>query len=386
MRPIDISINNLKRRKSRVIFLLLGLLIGVGTIVALTLISQTMRMDIDRKIDEFGANILIVPKSDQLALAYGGITVSGISFDVKELTTDDVSKIKTIKNYDNISTVSPKLLGAVKIKNKQVLLVGVNFDDELRIKKWWEIEGTSPEKKNNLLIGSDVAQKLKLMKGSKAEINKDTYEVSGILKETGGQEDSLIYIDLIEAQKIMSKAGKISLIEISALCQTCPIEEIVRQLSEKMPQAKVSALKQTVASKEETLNQFTTFSTIISLVVALIGSIIVFTTTMSSVNERTREIGIFRAIGYRRTHVARIILTEIIIVSISGGIGGYLLGALGSVITTTYMSELSINAAFWNPVMAILAILIALLIGIAGGIYPAVKASNKDPATALRTL
>ncbi len=224
------------------------------------------------------------------------------------------------------------------------------------------------------------------MKGSKAEINKDTYEVSGILKETGGQEDSLIYIDLIEAQKIMSKAGKISLIEISALCQTCPIEEIVRQLSEKMPQAKVSALKQTVASKEETLNQFTTFSTIISLVVALIGSIIVFTTTMSSVNERTREIGIFRAIGYRRTHVARIILTEIIIVSISGGIGGYLLGALGSVITTTYMSELSINAAFWNPVMAILAILIALLIGIAGGIYPAVKASNKDPATALRTL
>ncbi len=386
MRPVDISLSNLKRRKSKVAFILLGLLIGVGTIVTLFMVSQTLKSDIEKKIDEFGANILIIPKSDQLSLSYGGINISGVSYDVKELTEQDVSRIKTIKNKETISIVSPKLLGAVEIMKNQALLVGVNFKDEIRMKKWWELEGPVPKKDNELLMGSAVAQKYNLKLGSNIVINDQSFKVSSIIKETGGQDDSLVFADLSKSQQLLGKTGKVSLVEVSALCSTCPIDTVVKQISRKLPQTKVTALKQAVANREQTMSQFNAFSAIISLVVAIIGSIIVLTTTMSSVNERTREIGIFRAIGYRKMHIARIILTEIIIISLVGGIGGYLLGASGSIIATSSMSELTTKADFWNPIMAIVSVIIALFIGVAGGIYPALKAANKDPASALRTL
>ncbi len=73
----DISINNLKRRKGKVFFLILGLTIGITTVVTLISISRMMNDDISNKLDEFGANILIIPRLDDLSLSYGGMSFGG---------------------------------------------------------------------------------------------------------------------------------------------------------------------------------------------------------------------------------------------------------------------------------------------------------------------
>ena len=141
MRLKDISINNLRRRKGKVFFLILGLTIGITTVVTLISITRMMNDDISRKLDEFGANILIIPRSDDLSLSYGGMNIAGVSIDAQMLKDSDVPKIRQIEVRENISTVSPKLIGVVEIEGKRVPLMGVHFEEELRLKKWWKIHG-----------------------------------------------------------------------------------------------------------------------------------------------------------------------------------------------------------------------------------------------------
>ena len=79
MKLYNISFNNLRRRKAKMVFLVMGLFIGIATIVTLLSITESMSRDIEDRLDRFGANIVMVPKSENLALSYGGITVGGAS-------------------------------------------------------------------------------------------------------------------------------------------------------------------------------------------------------------------------------------------------------------------------------------------------------------------
>ncbi len=386
MRLKDISINNLRRRKGKVFFLILGLTIGITTVVALISLTRLMKEDIAHKLDEFGANILIIPRTDDLSLSYGGLNIGGISIETQSLKDTDVPKIREIEVRENISTVSPKLIGVVEIEGKKVPLMGVNFEEELRLKRWWKIHGIKPKSQDEVLLGNEVAVRLFKSSGDSLQINGRKVRISGILDETGSQDDSLIFADLNFVQEIMKKPGILSLIEVSAYCNTCPIEEIVRQISLKLPHAKVTAIKQTLQTKMETLDHFKRFSFGISIIVLLIGGLIVFTNVMASVNERKREIGIFRAIGFRKSHVVRIIFLEALIVGLIAGIFGYVMGLgvsyfIGPLLTGVKVGHISVD-----PILAIGAVFLSSLIGILSSAYPAIHASKMDPTTALRAL
>jgi putative ABC transport system permease protein len=383
MRLTDISLNDLRRRKSKMAFLVVGLLMGVATVVTLVSITQAMHADIQDKIDQFGANILVTPRSDELSLSYGGVTVSNASFDVKELHTDDAARIRTIALRANLATVAPKLIGAVETAGGKALLVGVVFPEELKIKKWWRIVGQEPAAPNDVLVGYTAAAKLGLMPGGTLRLGGQTLNVAGTLEETGGQEDSLIIADLATTQAILGKPNSVSLIEVSALCKACPVEEIVAQIGGVLPDARVSALAQAVRGRQQTVDQLTSFSIAVSAVVLLIGALVVLTTMMSSVNERTREIGIFRAIGFRRSHVARVILTEVFVVSLLGGVLGWLIGMLASQALGPAVAQLS-APVHWDPLLAAGAVGLSITVGMAASAYPAMRAANLDPAEALR--
>lgn len=383
MRLTDISLNNLKRRKSKMLFLVLGLLIGVATVVSLVSVTQAMHTDIQDKIDQFGANIVVTPQADDLALSYGGITVSSAAYDVKELHTDDAAKIQQIPLRANIANVAPKLVGAVDVGGNKVLLVGVDFPSELRLKKWWEIVGQDPAAPDEVLLGYNAASRLSAMPGNAVTINGRSFKVAGTLKELGSSEDDAIFADLGAAQQVLGKPNAVSLIEVSALCKACPVEDIVQEIGMQLPDARVSALAQAVKSRQQTVDQLTSFSLAVSLVVLLIGGLVVLTTMMSAVNERTREIGIFRAIGFRRTHIAQVVLFEALLVSLLGGVLGWLLGMLASTVLGPRVAQLSVGVE-WNPLLALGAVALAVSIGLAGSIYPAIRAANLDPAEALR--
>ena len=385
MKLYHIAKNSLLRRKTRMIFLILGLLIAISTVVTLITITRTMQEDIAVKLDEFGANILILPKSDNLSLSYGGMNVSGFSFNTNELNDTAIPKIRTIKNSENISIIAPKLLNVGKVQQQEVLVAGVNFDEEIRIKKWWSLIGNIPKQKGEAVIGAEVKNKLKLGLNRTVKINKKIFSIVGVLEETGSQDDGLIFIDLREAQELFNKPQMLSLIEVSALCYNCPIEEIVRQTSEILPAAKVVAVRQTIKNKMDTMHRFESFTIGISVIILLVGALIVFTTMSSSVSERKREIGIFRALGFRQKHVLNIVLLEGFFVSFITGFFGYFVGLLISGFTAPVLGVTTFSLSI-DPVLLLGATLLSIIIGTGSSFYPAYKASRLDPSFALRTL
>jgi putative ABC transport system permease protein len=381
----NISFNNLKRRKGKMIFLVLGLFIGIATIVTLLSITESMSRDIEDRLDQFGANIVMVPRSENLTLSYGGITMGGVNYQTVEFDEERIPDIRTIEYSKNLGLVAPKVLGATTVKGKEVLLMGVEFETELQLKNWWQFDGTPPAAANELLIGSQTAATFNLSIGDTLALGSSDFVITSILKPTGASEDGIIIGDLHAFQKILGKEGKVSMVEIAAFCRDCPISELVMQIGEKFPEGKVTALRQAVMSKMQSIDMFKSFSYGIAVLVIFIGSLLVFVTMMGSVNERTREIGIFRAIGFRRGHVMQIILLEAMVVGLIGGILGY---AGGNGIAWATMPLVIKNGSFagLNYTLGGVALLLSIALSLLASLYPAQKASKLDPSEALRAL
>jgi putative ABC transport system permease protein len=386
MKLHTISINNLKRRKAKMAFLTIGLMVGIATIVTLVTLTRSMSNDIERKMDEFGANILVTPQSNGLAMNYGGISLGGVTFDQREIREEDLAKIKTITNHKNISAISPKVLGGVKINDHDVLLVGVNFESELKMKQWWKVFGNEPKGEHDLLLGSDASKVLNVSPGESLTVKGETFMVAGVLDQTGSQDDALVFASLKKAQKVLGKEGKISMAEVAALCSGCPIGDMVTQIAEKIPDAKVSAIQQVVEGRLKALDQFKRFSYAMAGVVVFIGSLIVFVTMMGSVNERTTEIGVFRAIGFRKSHIMQIILLEAFLVSLLAGFLGYGVGMGGAKLALPFMAESKNAHLVWDTTVAFGSIGLAVTLGLLASLYPALHASKMDPTEALRAL
>jgi putative ABC transport system permease protein len=136
----------------------------------------------------------------------------------------------------------------------------------------------------------------------------------------------------------------------------------------------------------ETLDHFRKFSYGVAVVLVLVGSLVVLVTMMGSVRERTAEIGIFRAMGFRRSHVIRIVLLEAGIISAMAGVLGYLVGFGSTKIALPFFTAGKGVAVIFDPMLAAGAFAAAVIMGLASSVYPALLAARIDPSDALRTL
>jgi len=381
----EIAYRNLIRRKGKAMFILVGLTVGVSTVVTILSFIEAMTRDINEKVEKFGANIIIVPKTENLNLSYGGISLGGISFDMAEIRESELAGIKSIKNSANVAALGPMLLDVVKVNNRRVLVAGIDFKASNILKPWWKISGSIPNA-NELLIGSDVASVMNLSIGKFLNMKTQNFKIAGILQPTGSQDDQLIFSHLSTAQELFNKKDRISMAEVAALCSACPIEEMAMQISEILPNAKVMAIQQVVKGRMETLNQFKNFSYGISVVVMLIGSLVILVTMMGSVRERRSEIGIFRAIGFRKRHVIRIVLIEAAIISAISGIIGYWLGLVATKAGLQFFTGNPDAALPLDPQLAAWTFMATVVLGLLASAYPASMAARLDPNDALRSI
>lgn len=409
MRISTIAFANLRRRKGKALFLVSGIGIGIGTAVALLSLSGSLREEIGSQLDRFGANIVVTPHSDSLALDYGGVSVAGVSFDQHQLSNEDAVGILRIPYSKRLSVVAPKLLGTVDVDGRRTLVAGVKFASELRLKKWWRLTGRAPELANDVLLGYDVARAISAIealpgtssvadKGNahhsatpeafritseRVTVGGSDHRIAGVIGQTGGPEDRMVFAQLSQVQNLLGRPGQLSVIEVSALCKDCPVEDIVAQIRKELPHANVSAIQQSVRARAETVDRLSRFSLVVSAVVLAIGALMVFTTMMSAVVERTKEIGVLRAIGFRRTHIIKGLMIEVVIISASGGVVGWLAGLLGGRVALPYFTEAGTQIEL-RVSLAVFAIAVAMVTGVISSIYPVMRASRLDPSEAVR--
>ena len=231
-------------------------------------ITLAMQANVKSKLREFGANMVVMPQSLEMSLSYGGIAISDVTAPVEELTEEDATLIATIRRKDALRGISPKLVGAAEIEEQNFVIVGIRFRDELSMKPWWNIEGAEPSLSRDVLLGNDAAQRLNKSIGDTLEIGDTKFRVVGILETQHSQEDEVVFADLRETGLLLNKPGKVSFIEVSTWCVACPIDIVVDQISAKLPQARVLAVRQLVEAELSQVELVTTFS------IALVGTIL----------------------------------------------------------------------------------------------------------------
>lgn len=379
----DIAIQSVRRRKGRFAFVLSAIALGVGTIVALVALTRTMAREVGDELDRFGANILITPKSDVYDLSYGAVALGGLTVTGERLTRDDVDAVRTIPHRRNISVVSPKLVGVASVADAPVVLIGTAVAQEPGLKPWWHINGSIPRSPREMILGSDAAAALGATIGSELSVGGNPLRVAGILAPTGSIDDRAAFVELDIAQHALGRPGDVALIEVSALCRGCPIEEIVEQIAASIPHAKVTPIRQAVAAREQAVAQLSRFAYAVATLLVLVGTLVVASTAMASVTERTQEIGVLRAVGFRQSHVATVILIETVLVTAVGGLIGWIAGLAAARTFGPIVARTTSHIAA-DPLLGIGAVGFAVLIGIAGGAWPAARAARMDPSNALR--
>ena len=385
MRLEHIVLHNLRRRKGRAIFLVIGLLIGVATVVTLLSLTDAMGQRAQHELENFGANIIITPRSDALALNYGGIQLAGVNLVAKELEQSSLANIDDIPNRRNVAMIAPKVLGAVEVDGQRIMLMGVDPAVEFKLKRWWSIAGRPVEQGHELLVGDAVVRRFNLNMGDTLKVNGQDFTVVGLLAKTGSQDDQLLIAPLDVAQATLDKPGRVSMVEIAALCHDCPVDDMVNQLQTVLPGTDVQAVQQVVKTRMHALGQFRLFAWGVAVTVVIIGALLVFVTMMGAISERTREIGIFRAIGYRRRHVLHLVLMEATIVSALAGVLGYLAGVAATLVALPLLDGGKASWQ-WNPTLAVAAVFAAIFVGLLASLQPAFRASRLEPSEALRAL
>lgn len=354
---------NLTVRKFKTFLMIVCVFLAVGSIFAIFKISTELEKNITKSFDEIGANIIVTP-------------------DYKNrdtLTADDIIKINSIKDKDNVAVIAPKLIKKLTVAGKQVPVAGVDFPYELKLnKKIWTLNGEKPEAVNDIIAGFNAARRLDIQTGGTLNIAGKDFKVKAILKPTGTSDDEVIFANLLTLQKLTGSMYKLNLIEVSAYCYTCPLPQITRQISDKLPNAKVYKVSDSLQTRQATVEKFSVYSKILAIFIVITISFLLFIINVSVVRERKKEFGILRTCGFRRIQIVEMLLTENMVKGLAGAVIGYLASVAFAKLWLENVDIFSVSTSF-SVIELLVATAAAYLIVIISSMVPALQASGVDP-------
>lgn len=387
MNLLTIPLRNTWRKPSRTLLLLLIFTIGVMSIVALYQVSQVVGHSLEKKLSAYGANILVSPGTQSLSVSYGEFHLGDMHFDIQPFYEQEtIQALKGIELNDRISIIAPKLVSMASIDKVAVAIVGVRWQEELNIKSYWAVDGAYPGNSHDILVGSKAASTMKLNIGDRVDLLGETFTISGVLLETGGDDDTVILMNIEVLQRLSSRPNEVSFIEVAALCSGCPIDDIVNQMKAQLPGAEIKALRNIVNQRMTSINFVKKLVLSISLVILLTATAMVGLSMLSAVNERKKDIGLLRSLGYSKNRIFTIFCFEAGVIGLSAGFLGYLCGFGASIKALELLAlDQGPTPEFITSHLLLTCAVISLLT-ISSAIYPAWKGASMQPSSALTTI
>lgn len=408
LNPIKISYKNLLSAKLRSFLTILGIIIGVASVIVVMAIGASAQSLILDQVKGIGSNLIgILPGASEEK----GPPASALGIITTTLKYRDMEAILEKKNVPNIADASGYVTGIATVKSQsdsfETNFQGVN-SSLVNVEKS-EVENGRffiKEEDTNLsrvaVLGSKWANKLFPNEdpiGKTITLKNFNFTVIGVLEERGSvafsNPDELVYIPLFTAQKELLGIDYLNLIRAkidSAENISLAVNDIKLTLRD---QHKIKDSKDddfSVRDTEEALSLLTNVTNVLKYFLAaiaaislLVGGVGVMNIMLISVNQRIREIGLRKAVGAKNTHIVWQFLIESATITFWGGIIGIILGVSISFLAAIVIKNLGYNWEFIVTLKSIiLATFVTVLIGLIFGMYPARKASRVSPMEALR--
>lgn len=413
VRDIELGLKNLRLHKLRSFLTMLGVVFGVASVIAMLAVGEGANQEALEQIRRLGSNVIILRSERPVEEATAAQRASFMS--VYGLKYDDETRIR--ETFETVTRTVPARImrqeARVGERRMDLRVVGTNpdwfdlVDRNLlagRVLKSRDMDMAAPV----CVLSESVARRLLAAEeaiGQKVRIGSEVFEVVGILESAGGSggdqrldSDSDIYIPL---HVFRERFGEVIVQRASGSRQVELVElhQIIAEVDH------ISNVEQTAAGIEAMLERFhsgggyemdiplallrqaeatqRTFNIVLGSIAGislLVGGIGIMNIMLASVTERTREIGVRRAIGARRQQITRQFLIETIVLSSVGGLIGILIGISIPQMITRFADMPTIV----TPFSLIMAAGISMTIGIVFGLYPAMRAANLDPIEALR--
>ena len=253
---------------------------------------------------------------------------------------------------------------------------------EFAIRRFTVVEGKPISGNHQLMIGQLMAQALKKGVGDTLEISGVRFRISGVFEAAGGWEEMGGVVSLRDGQALAGRPRKVTLYQVSVR-DPSQAEALVQEINDRFPEVHSALTGEFVDQMPDIRNAEIMINTISVLAIA-VGGLGVLNTMLMAVMERTRELGILRALGWPARAVLGLILREAVLIGLLGGVAGTL---IAFALTALMGAAPMVGEAFeprWEWDVFVRAFLVALVLGLAGGLYPAYRATRLQPVEALR--
>jgi len=415
---VRLSLNNLSHRGLRSWLTILGIVIGVASVVGILSLSAGMQQSISSRLGSLGADILTVNLGGGRAsgMYFGGGMDMGqrteratsSSTESQNLTTKDVAAIKSVQGVKFVNgVVSGRATVTYLTESASVTVEGVDTlawpQMTTETLDYGRLLSTGDQ--NAIVIGYGIANtmfKQLLTLNSQLNVGGTTFKIVGILAQSGSQTDRTIYMPAAAARSVVSdvRADQFSSIQVKA-ADVNALNETMTAIEQRLIATRhvtastkdftitsVQAMQATISSVMDTLNLFLGGIAAISLLVGAIG---IANTMFMSVMERTRQIGTLKALGTTSFEVMKLFLFESAMIGLIGGLLGLFLGFIAS----GMISELGIrmmglggaggmSGTLITPQLMAFAVGFSVVIGAVSGLIPAKQAADLLPIEALR--
>lgn len=365
VRPFGMIGRNLMRRRSRTLLTALGIGIGVMVVVALGAITEGM-------ISQYSA-----------LLGSGGADLTVMQAKVADMSLSAIDERvgQRIRSMPDVESVSGAVWGFVSNPDTPLLIVFGLDPGEFIIREFKIKEGRGIQGRSEMILGRTAAENLKKHVGDVIRVAGAPFKIVGIFETGVGFQDAGSVIDKREAQRLFNKPRQVAYYGVK-LKNPDRAEAVIAAIRTHIPEVAVSRSTE-FAENTQDLKVTKALMWVLSSIGIVVGGVGVMNTILMSVFERTREIGVLRALGWRRRRILEQIMGESLLLSLLGGGIGIAAG-VGLTLILSHLPWGELVAGEYPLWLFAMGIGTALALGAVGGIYPAWRATQFQPAEALR--
>ena len=384
---LQLAIKNVYRKRERSLLTIIGVLLAVGSFISLLSIAEGLYARFDREINYRKVDIYILPP-DAASLPTGPLGTVG--FSSKTLPLDWLKKLQDPKNFPEITSVCPIYRLQQKIGNQTVVVWGVFFDKFTSFFPHFKLKSGGryfQQNSNEVVVGGSLARNKGIKPDTPIPIEGQVFVTTGTGVSNGTLQDYFCYIPLKKAMGLKNAKGAQEIwIQLDRPVPAVK-KRVADQIKAMFPKAEVKTREQYLGSA----NEYVYYAWLLQFAISAIGILIAVTAAMNTMlmatYERIKEFGTLRSIGATRFTVFSMILMESMILSFIGGIGGVILGIMGSALlddAVQVLLQLSFPLGKVTLNLIIYAFILSGLVGIIAAIIPAIIVYRMNLITALR--